>query len=58
MIKLVKSKINLIEKERIDMLKSHRTNYETVKQRSLKHRAYENKSNLQKHVEKELFRHF
>lgn len=58
MIKLVKSEIDLIEKERIAMSKSHRTNYETVKQRSLKHRSYENKSNLQKHVEKELFRHF
>ncbi|MFF7956493.1 hypothetical protein [Staphylococcus saprophyticus] len=58
MIKLIKNKISQIEKERQTMSDSHRKNYQKTKNKINEYEKNIHKSDVQKHVEKELSRHF
>ncbi|SUM49718.1 Uncharacterised protein [Staphylococcus kloosii] len=58
MIKLIKNKISQIEKERQTMSDSHHKNYQKTKNKISEYEENMHKSDVQKHVEKELSRHF
>lgn len=58
MFKIVKDRIQQIEKDRRKMSKIHHENYNKTKEMIEFHRNKSEKSDIQKHVEKELSRHF
>ncbi|EGQ3166846.1 hypothetical protein ACJZA1_002623 [Staphylococcus pseudintermedius] len=58
MILFIRNRINQIEKERLETSQSHRKKYNDI-QNKIENRKHKiKKSELQKHVEKELYRHF
>lgn len=58
MLGLIKDKIKQTEIERKSMSKNHRENFNKTKEMIEFHRNKSKKSDVQKHVEKELSRHF
>lgn len=59
MFNVVKNRIKQIDRQRTDMSKSHHERYiETQKKIREHEQGYTKKSDVQKHVEKELSRHF
>lgn len=58
MFNFVRDKIKTIEKERLEMSQSHRRNYKVTEHKIRRYKSNVDKSDIQRHVEKELSRHF
>lgn len=58
MFNFLRDKIKKIEKERLEMSRSHKRNYKATERKIKRHKTSLDKSDIQRHVEKELSRHF